>query len=283
VPGRLLVVATPLGHLEDLSPRALAALRGVAAVACEDTRRTGQLLARFGVSVPRISCHRFNERRRLAPVLTRLREGADVALVSDGGTPGVADPGALLVRACLDAGIAVSPLPGPCAVAALLSCSGLDADRFVFDGFLPSRAGERRRRLRALLPETRTVVWFESPRRILATLGDLVEIYGDRPAVLGRELTKLHEEILAGAPAELARRLPAQPRGEFTLAVAGARGGAVAETAEPQAERVRAAWRAALDRTAGDRRLALRHAARELALRRAELQRLLAELKIDGC
>lgn len=272
------MIATPLGNLDDLTPRALAALRGVAAVACEDTRRTGKLLARFGVSVKTISCHRFNERSRLDQVLSRLRAGEDIALVSDGGTPGVADPGALLVQAALEARITVSPLPGPCAVAALLSASGLNSDRFVFDGFLPGRAGERRRRLRELQEEPRTVVLFESPHRIAATLRDLSEIFGERRLVMGRELTKVHEEILVGTALELAERLGPTPRGEITLALAGSTPGAPSRPVDQEAERIRTCWRRALVEAGGERRVALREVARELGLGRAELQRRLAEL-----
>jgi 16S rRNA (cytidine1402-2'-O)-methyltransferase len=279
VPGRLLVVATPLGHLDDLTPRALASLRGAAAVACEDTRRTAKLLVRYGVRVPTLSCHRFNERHRLESVLSRLHAGQDVALVSDSGTPGISDPGALLVRAALEAGLAVSPIPGPCAITALLSAAGLDSDRFVFEGFLPSRAGERRRRLRDLQLEERTLVLFESPRRVAAALRDIADIFGERTLVLGRELTKVHEEVRRGTALELAAALGPAPRGEVTLAIAGRdRGDAPRGRTDAAAERIRACWSAALDRARGDRRTALRAAARELGLGRAELQRRLAEL-----
>ncbi|HKQ60954.1 MAG TPA: 16S rRNA (cytidine(1402)-2'-O)-methyltransferase, partial [Candidatus Polarisedimenticolaceae bacterium] len=206
--GQLFVVATPLGNLDDLAPRALETLRRVDAIACEDTRRTAKLLARFALDKPLLSCHRFNEAQRLRPVLERLTRGESVALVSDGGTPGVSDPGALLVRAVLDAGIPVCPLPGPSAVTTLLSASGLPADRFIFEGFLPPRAGERRRRLRELREETRTLVLFEAPHRIEATLADLAAIFGERRLVLGRELTKRHESVLAGTARSVAARLP---------------------------------------------------------------------------
>ena len=282
VPGTLFVVATPLGNLEDLSPRALRTLRAVAVVACEDTRRTARLLARWDVRVPTVSCHKFNERRTLGRLLDRLRSGEDVAVVSDGGTPGIADPGALLVQAAHAAGLPVSPLPGPSAVAALLSASGLPADRYVFEGFLPHRAGERRKRLRELGGETRTVVAFETPHRLLAALADIAEVLASRRVVLGRELTKIHETILVGPAAVLAEHLAAEPvRGEITLAIAGADvagGGAADAKAADLAVRFREALRAA----EGDRRAALRRTARELGIGRAELKRRLDELGEPG-
>ena len=271
------LVPTPLGNLDDLSSRALRTLRRVSAVACEDTRRTAKLLARHGIEVATLSCHRFNEAARLEPILERLRAGEEIALVSDGGTPGISDPGALLVRATLDAGLRVSPLPGPSAVTTLLSASGLPADRYVFDGFLPHRAGERRRRLRELRDEPRTLVVFETPHRVLAALCDIEEVFGPRRMVLGRELTKIHETILVGSPAELARRLGQDSvRGEFTLVIAGKTAG---ETeADATGRRLLACWREALAEENGDRRAARRRAARELGIGKAELQRRLDEL-----
>jgi 16S rRNA (cytidine1402-2'-O)-methyltransferase len=278
VSGTLLVIATPLGNLGDLSPRAEATLRQVACIACEDTRRTSRLLARHGIDTPTISCHKFNERARLQPILDRLRSGQDVALVSDGGTPGVSDPGSLLVRVVREAGLRCSPVPGPSAVAALLSVSGLPADRYVFEGFLPHRAGERRRRLRALRAETRTLVLFEAPHRIRDALEDLARIFGDRPLVLGRELTKQFETILHGDAAAVAGQLGSDVKGEITLVVAGAPHTAGPAGLEPEAERLLGAWRAALGEEDGDRRLALRRVARDEGLKRAELYRLLVEL-----
>lgn len=275
--GTLFVVATPLGNLDDLSPRALNVLRSVDCIACEDTRRTLRLLARHGIERPRLSCHRFNERQRLEPIIDLLRAGQSVALVSDSGTPGVSDPGSQLVGAALENGIAVSPLPGPSAVATLLSVSGFPADRYVFEGFLPHRGGERRRRLRELRNEERTVVMFEAPHRILATLRDIQEVLGDRPLVLGRELTKVHETILCGSAAELAARLGPRVRGEITLVMAGA---TVLEQqpVDVGAARILRAWRRELKGAEGDRRAALSAAARELGLKKAELYRMLTEL-----
>jgi 16S rRNA (cytidine1402-2'-O)-methyltransferase len=277
VPGLLFVVATPLGHLEDLSPRALATLRSVDRIACEDTRRTAKLLARHGVATPTLSCHRFNERRRLEPILRRLRAGERIALVSDGGTPTVSDPGALLVRSAVEEGIQVSPVPGPSAAPALLSVSGMPAERYVFEGFLPHRPGERRARLRELRDERRTLVLFESPRRIRQALSDIGEVLGPRPIVLGRELTKRHETILRGTAEQLAQLVGTQVRGEITLVLAGA-DPAHGRATDADSAALVARWREALHGAAGDRRLALRLTARALGLRRDELQRRLAEL-----
>jgi len=279
VSGTLFVIATPLGNLDDLSPRAVEMLRQAERIACEDTRRTAKLLARFGIDTPTLSCHRFNERERLAPILRILAGGGDVALVSDGGTPGISDPGSLLVREALALRIEVRPVPGPSAVAALLSVSGLASDRYVFEGFLPHRAGERRRRLRQLKTETRPTVLFEAPHRIRDTLSDIAAVLGGRQLVLGRELTKLHETLLRGDAATLLEMLPAEPRGEICLALAGADPDQV--HSEIEAESIRANWRAALDSSAGDRRAALRSAARKLGMKRAELYRALAELGED--
>jgi len=279
--GTLYVLATPLGNLGDLSPRAREILSSVALIACEDTRRTARLLARFEVTTPTLSCHSFNERDRLAPILARLEAGDDVALVSDGGTPLVADPGSLLVREAIAGGHTVVPVPGPSAVTTLLSVSGVPCDRYVFDGFLPHRAGERRRRLRELATEARTVVVFETPHRVRAALEDAAAILGPRPLVLGRELTKQHETILRGTAAELLERLGDDVRGEITLVLAP---GAVEATAEgsPVDRDVRRAYDAALEAAGGDRRAALRRAARELGMKRAELYRYLTELGETG-
>jgi 16S rRNA (cytidine1402-2'-O)-methyltransferase len=281
-PGTLFVVATPIGNLDDASPRALRVLRQTSLVACEDTRRTAQLLERFGVAVPTVSCHKFNERERLVALLQRMKAGQDVALVSDGGTPGVSDPGRMLVEAALEAGLPVSPIPGPSAVATLLSASGLPADRFVFEGFLPARPGERRRHLRTLRAETRTLVLFEAPHRLLDTLQDLAAIFGDRRLVLGRELTKVHETVLRGTARQLAEGLASGPvRGELTLAIAGAQGAAAEGWDEAETSALRQAWAAALQAAGGDRRDALRRAAKELRMGRAALWRRLDELGED--
>lgn len=280
VPGTLYVIATPLGNLDDLSPRAVERLRRVSCIACEDTRRTARLRARFDIDTPMLACHKFNEGRQSASLLRRLEGGEDVALVADGGTPAIADPGALFVRAALERGIIVVPLPGPSALAALLSACGMPADRFVFEGFLPNRAAARRRRLRELREETRTLVFYEAPHRILDTLEDLDRVFGEREMVLGRELTKLHESILRGTAAEVREALGPQPRGEITLVVSGAREGA-ADVVEPKTQQLRQAWRRALEQGGGDRRRALRACARELGWERDALRRALDEIGED--
>ncbi len=277
--GTLYIVATPLGNLDDLSPRALAVLRAVSCIACEDTRRTARILDRFEIETRMVSCHRFNEAARLEPVLGMLEGGDDVAVLSDGGTPGLSDPGARLVEAAYARGIRVSPIPGPSAVATLLSSSGLGGDRFICDGFLPHRAGERRRRLRELRDETRTIVLYETPHRIRDALGDIDEVLGDRTVVLGRELTKIHETILRGTSLEILDRLgDGEVRGEITLAIEGATPGAGGREVDDRARRILESWRRALSECGGDHREALRHCARELGMKRPELYRALAEL-----
>jgi 16S rRNA (cytidine1402-2'-O)-methyltransferase len=224
--GVLRVVGTPIGHLEDLSPRAVATLRTCALVACEDTRVTRVLLDRHGIDVPIVSCHRFNEHARSERIVRVLGAGADVALVTDAGTPGLSDPGAAVVRAVREAGFAVSPVPGPSALVALWSVSGLEGP-FTFIGFLPQRGGERRRALEPLASEPRPLVFYESPHRIAAMLEDAEAVLGDRPSLLGREMTKIHEEVMAGRLSEIRARLArGQVRGEITLIIGAAPEGA---------------------------------------------------------
>ena len=222
--GRLLVVATPIGNLDDLSPRGVAALRDADLVVAEDTRRTGRLLAHVGADTPQWSLHEHNERDRAGAVVERLLAGQVVALVSDAGTPAVSDPGYRLVAACVEAGIEVQAVPGPSAVLHALVTSGLPTDRFAFDGFLPRSGAARRDRLAEVAAERRTTVLFLSPHRAAADLRDLAEVCGDdRPAALGRELTKLHEETRRGTLGELAAGVDADGvRGELTLVVGGA-------------------------------------------------------------
>ena len=221
--GTLYVVATPLGNLEDLAPRALSVLREATTVACEDTRRTRGLLERFGVEQRRlISYHKFNERAKMESFLAELRSGRDVALVTDGGTPGVSDPGALLVAAALAEGLTVSPIPGPSAVAAAISVCGFPSGSFLLEGFLPARAAARRKQLRSLAQETRPIVFFEAPHRLAAALADMLEALGDRPVTVVREATKLYEEVRRITLKELLLRAGEdEPRGEFTLVVQG--------------------------------------------------------------
>ncbi len=270
-PGTLLVVATPLGNLEDISPRALAALRRAALVACEDTRRTRGLLSRFGISPPRvISCHKFSERRQAAPILEVLRNGGDVVLVSDSGSPGVSDPGSIVVEAALTEGLPVSPVPGPSAVAAAISACGFTAGTFLFAGFLPARAGARRRSLEALREEARPMVFYEAPHRVAAAVLAMHEAFGDRPVTLFRELTKLHEEVVRTTLSGLAQRLEsAPPRGEFTLVVAGRAAGSSPRPAAG-GEDLRGQYEALL-RDGIDRREALKVLARRTGRPRREI------------
>jgi 16S rRNA (cytidine1402-2'-O)-methyltransferase len=224
--GRLDVVATPIGNMADLSPRAIEALGAADLVLAEDTRRTATLLAACGLSRPLLSLHDHNESGRIDALLDRLRRGEVLALVSDAGTPLLSDPGFLLVRAAAAAGYTVRTIAGPSAVTAALAVAGLPTDRFVFEGFLPARAGERQAALARLAPDTRTLVLFEAPHRIAATLQDLADAFGpDRAAVVARELTKVHESVYRGTLARLAERAAREAdfaRGEITLVVAGA-------------------------------------------------------------
>lgn len=223
--GRLWVVATPIGNLDDLSLRAQETLRRVALIAAEDTRHSAPLLARYGIATRLVALHEHNERDEAERLVARLCEGEDIALISDAGTPLVSDPGFRLVRAARAAGIAVSPVPGACAAIAALSVAGLPSDRFVFEGFLPAKAAARRERLAELAAEARTLVFYESSHRVRDCVDDMVTIFGaTRPAVLARELTKLFETVIDGDLATLAARIAADPnqeRGEFVLLVGG--------------------------------------------------------------
>ncbi len=217
--GRLIVCPTPIGNLEDVTLRVLAALREADVVACEDTRRTRQLLDRYGVSATLVSYHEHNETLRAAELVPRMRAGTVVALVSDAGMPLVSDPGYVLVRACVAAGLAVEVLPGPSAALAALVASALPADRWRFAGFLPRKPGE----LRTALSATETLVAFESPRRVAGTLVALAGLDPARPVAVCRELTKLHEEVIRGRAAELAARYADEPpKGEVVLVIGAA-------------------------------------------------------------
>ncbi len=217
--GRLIVCPTPIGNLEDVTLRVLSALREATVVACEDTRRTRVLLERYGVAATLVSYHEHNERARAEQLVERMQSGEVVALVSDAGMPLVSDPGFVLVRACVAAGLAVEVLPGASAVLAALVASGLPADTWRFVGYLPRKRGE----LTALLRAGETIVAFESPNRVAASLATLAEIDPDRPVAICRELTKVHEEIVRGSAGELAARYgESPPRGEVVLVVGGA-------------------------------------------------------------
>jgi 16S rRNA (cytidine1402-2'-O)-methyltransferase len=222
--GVLFVVATPIGNPDDLGARARRVLADADRIACEDTRRTGQLLAAHGIKTPMLSFFEHNEERRTPDLIERLRRGERIALVSDAGTPGISDPGYRLVRGALDAGIRVSAIPGPSAVIAALSIAGLPTNRFAFEGFVPDRAGARQRLLESLVHERRTIVFFETARRLEPTLDEMAATLGaDRPAAVVREITKTYEETVRGTLGELALRFHAAPAlGEITIVVGGA-------------------------------------------------------------
>jgi 16S rRNA (cytidine1402-2'-O)-methyltransferase len=229
--GTLYVVATPLGNLEDVTLRALRVLREVALIACEDTRRTAHLLRAHGITTPTTSYFEHNERWKGERILAALREGRDVALVSDAGTPAISDPGYRLVRDARAESIPVLPVPGPSAAVAALSVSGLPTDRFLFVGFLPGRTGSRRRALTDLAAVPETLVFYESPVRAVEALDDMEAVLGDREAFLCREATKLHEEYVRGRLSELRQRLAARAsvKGELVVVVAGAAPAAAAQ------------------------------------------------------
>lgn len=222
MPATLYLIATPIGNLEDITLRALRILREeVAVIACEDTRQTQKLLEHYQIRKPLISYHEHNEATRAADIAQRLEAGESIALVSDAGTPLVSDPGYRAVTAAIQKGFAVVPVPGASAVLAALAGSGLPVDEFHFIGFLPSKGGARRKALQQIANEPATVIAYESPHRILETLGDIAEILPDRPLVLARELTKLHEEFLRGSADQIRQQLAtrAAVKGEITLVI----------------------------------------------------------------
>jgi 16S rRNA (cytidine1402-2'-O)-methyltransferase len=214
----LYIVSTPIGNLQDITLRAIETLQSVDRIACEDTRQTGKLLQRHQIRRPLVSLHDHNEARRAPELLERLRAGESVALVSDGGTPLISDPGWRLVHDAIGAGVAVTWIPGATALIGGLALSGLPAERFVFEGFLPSKAGARKRRLQALRGEERTVILYESPHRLLKTLRDVRETLGEVPMACARELTKMFEEVRRGPASELVRHFEQHPpKGELVL------------------------------------------------------------------
>ena len=274
-PGTLYVVATPIGNLEDITLRALRVLRDAALIAAEDTRRTRKLLAHHRIPGRLVSLREHNEQTRAPVLVRRLLDGDSIAVVTDAGTPGLSDPGAVLVRAAADAGVPVVPVPGASAVLAALVASGLPAEPVTFAGFLPAGAGDRRRALAALRGLPHTLVLFEAPHRLRRTLEDLLEALGDRRIAVARELTKVHEEVYRATLSETVRRFSAEPpRGEFTLVIEGAVDrGADAEGAEA----ARAAAREILRRAAAggcSSQESVRRAVEATGLRRNEVYRL---------
>jgi 16S rRNA (cytidine1402-2'-O)-methyltransferase len=224
--GTLYIVATPIGNLEDITLRALKVLKEVDLIAAEDTRRSSKLLAHYGISKPLTSYWGEKEKVKSEEVLRKLRDGLSVALISDAGTPGISDPGGVLIEKAISEGIAVVAVPGPSAVIAAVSLSGLMIKEFTFFGFLPSKKNERRRTLSELSTEKRSLVFYEAPHRILETLGDIAEIFGDRKAALVKEITKIHEEVLRGTPGEILSALQGRTvAGEYVIVVEGRKKG----------------------------------------------------------
>ncbi|HJQ33683.1 MAG TPA: 16S rRNA (cytidine(1402)-2'-O)-methyltransferase [Pyrinomonadaceae bacterium] len=271
--GTLYLVATPIGNLEDVTRRALRVLAEADVVACEDTRRTRALLEHFSIRARTLSYHEHNERERAEELARMIEDGATVALVSDAGTPGINDPGYRVVRACVERGLTVVPVPGPSALVAALTASGLPTDEFYFGGFLPARTHARRERLSSVRTLRATLVFYEAPHRLAHALADALEILGEREAAVARELTKLHEEIVRGRLSELRRRFSAEgaARGEMVLLIDRdviEDEGAAPRTSASVAERV-----AALEAEGLDHRAALKRAARELGLTRDEAYR----------
>lgn len=235
--GVLYVVATPIGNLEDITLRALRVLKEVDLIAAEDTRHTHNLLNYYGIKTPLTSYHEHNERSKAQPLVERLARGDNIALVSDAGTPAIADPGYRLMVAAIVAGIRITPIPGASAIATAMSVSGLPSDRFVFEGFLPGKKRERRTRLLALRDEARTLVFFEAPHRLKDSLADIRELLGEREMVVAREVTKIHEEFCRGPASDVLLKLESQEiRGEITLVVQGSAGRAPISEAILQAE-----------------------------------------------
>lgn len=257
--GKLILVGTPIGNLEDASARSLRTLEEADVVACEDSRRTRKLLSHFGTKVKQLVVYtETNERRKAEELVARIEGGQAVALVSDAGMPGLSDPGYRLVRACVDRNLEVTVVPGPTAVVSALAISGLPPARFVFEGFLPRKQGDRRRRLAALVDETRTIVFFESPHRIAACLADLLDVLGDRPAALVRELTKLYEEAQRGMLSELVERAGSEaPRGEIVVVLGGKTRADAEPAADELARRAKELMQGGLDRKAAMAQVAL--------------------------
>ena len=269
--GTLYLVGTPIGNLGDLSKRAGETLASVDLVAAEDTRRTGRLLQALGVQARTVSLFEGNEAERTVVLLEALRAGQDVAIVSDAGMPGLSDPGFRLVRACAEDGIDIRVVPGPSAAISALVVSGLPTDRFAFEGFLPRKPGERRARLDSVAKDPRTLVFFESPHRVRATLRDALELLGDRKGALAREMTKLHEEVIRGRISEILARIgDREPKGEIVIVLGGASEPPAAEV-DDLLPRVRALVTAGMRKRDAAREVARAHGASANDLYRAYL------------
>jgi len=279
VPGTLFIVATPIGNLEDISQRALRVLREVDLIACEDTRHTRKLLNHFGITTSTISYHEHNEQERAQELCELLEAGKNVALVSDAGTPLISDPGFRVINAAAERGISVVPVPGVSAVITALSASGLPTDQFLFAGFLPARTGARRVRLTELSSISASLVFYEAPHRIAATLNDALEILGNRDAVIARELTKLHEQFLRGSLSELIARVSESQiaRGEIVLIISG-QSAKPASAALTKSEQLRQRIDE-LEWEGVDEKTALKRAAKELGLKRDDAYRMVLSQK----
>jgi 16S rRNA (cytidine1402-2'-O)-methyltransferase len=282
VAGSLYIVSTPIGNLEDITQRALRVLAEVDLIACEDTRHTRKLLSHYGINTRTISYHEHNERERAAELLARLQAGISVAIVSDAGTPGINDPGFRIVRLAIENDVRVIPLPGPSALIAALVSAGLPTDEFFFGGFLPAKTNARRSRLAELRAVPATLVFYEAPHRIAATLQDAHEILGQRQAVVARELTKMHEEFARGLLSELVTRFSSdeKARGEIVLIIDRA---VIAEDSQENKPESSVASLVELFEEKGlDQRAALKKAARALGIPRAEAyRRLIAERRTE--
>ena len=273
--GTLYLVATPIGNLQDMTPRGLATLRDVSLIACEDTRHTRKLLTHFGISNKLVSYHEHNEAERSADIIKLLTAGGSAAIVSDAGTPGISDPSFVIVQKAREAGFAVVPIPGPVAFVSAVTASGLPTDSIYFGGFLPSRSGDRRRRLQEAASIPATLVFYESPHRLVRSLADCLMVLGDRRAAIAREITKLHEEIVDGKLSELIdRSSSASLKGEYVLIID--RTGEAAPTAggSDVATRYRELTAEGLDD-----KTALKRAAKEFGLSRSEAYRLIQSSK----
>ncbi|MEW6212097.1 MAG: 16S rRNA (cytidine(1402)-2'-O)-methyltransferase [Acidobacteriota bacterium] len=274
--GRLYLVATPIGNLEDITLRALRVLREVDLVACEDTRRTRKLLSHFNISKPTLSYHEHNERARACELAAKLEEGASIALVTDAGTPLVSDPGHRIVEEAIRRGIPVVPVPGPSAVVVALAASGLPTQEFLFAGFLPSKQTARRARLAELASARSTIVFYEAPHRIEAALRDAICAMGDRQAVIARELTKIHEEFLRGSLSELIKKIADRPlRGEIVLLIGPASEDTCIASPQPPDHSSIAEEVERLISEGLDRKSALKRAARSRGITKSKAYRLL--------
>lgn len=221
--GRLYIVSTPIGNLEDITLRALRVLKEVGIIAAEDTRHTRKLISRYDIHVPLTSYHDYNKLEKAEVLLAKLKEGTDIALVSDAGTPGISDPGYYLIKRAIAEGIRVIPIPGPTALTAALSISGLPTDRFSFIGFLPKKRSARENTLRMLSNLDHTHILYESPHRVLKTLNEIRDIFGERRISVARELTKIHEEVIRGTVSVVIDKLGTHPRGEMVIIIEGKR------------------------------------------------------------